>query len=116
MSLTPFMFSAFFERAAVNKVDDLRGLGNCHQQAFLQNGARREICKKSVLVQEGIACEFYHQLLIKLVITNKLLSPMAVTHSENVGTNPQNRDSSLVIKIFQFRSSEKHIELKQMMN
>ena len=26
--------SAFFERVAVNFVDDLRGLGNCHQQAF----------------------------------------------------------------------------------
>ena len=53
-----FQFSVSAGRAAVNKVDDLRGLGNHHQQAFLQNGARHEICKKSVLVQEGIACEY----------------------------------------------------------
>ena len=41
---------------------------------------------------------------------------MAVTNGEKVGTSPQSLDSSLVIKIFQFRSSEKHIELTGMMN
>ena len=66
MSLTAFILSAFFERAAVNKVDDLRGLGIRHQQAFLQNGAMCEICKKSVLVQEGIACQYRIYLFMGL--------------------------------------------------
>ncbi|MBQ3265610.1 MAG: hypothetical protein IJH07_07520, partial [Ruminococcus sp.] len=47
-----------------------------------------------------IACKFYHQLVIKLVITNKLLSPMAVLVGENVGISLQRRDSTLVIIFF----------------
>ena len=92
--------SAFYERAAVNTVDDLRGLGKVHQQAFFKSERSAEFVKIRLLVQEGIACQYYHQLLIKLVINNKPLSPMAVTDGENVGMSLHNRDSSLVIKIF----------------
>ena len=35
-----------------------RGLGKCHQQAFLRNRPCRRCVKTGVLVQEGIACEF----------------------------------------------------------
>ena len=52
---------AFFERAAVNKVDDLRGLGRFTNKHFFKSERSAEFVKIRLLVQEGIACQYYHQ-------------------------------------------------------
>ena len=57
--------SAFYERAAVNTVDDLRGLGKVHQQAFFKSERSAEFVKIRLLVQEGIACQFTIALFLR---------------------------------------------------
>ena len=52
------MFSAFYERAAVNVIDDLRGLGIVTNKHFFKSERSAEFVKNRLLVQEGIACEF----------------------------------------------------------
>ncbi len=52
------VFSVPKERAAVTAGDDLRGVGVCHQQAFLLFGNCDETVKISKLVEVCIACEF----------------------------------------------------------
>ena len=52
----PMTVSAFYERAAVNKVDDLRGLGIITNKHFFKSERSAEFVKNRLLVQEGIAC------------------------------------------------------------
>ena len=61
-----FTVSASNGRAAVAAGDDLRGLGNCHQQAFLgicRNGKSPKISK---LTEVCIACRFVNRIISEL--------------------------------------------------
>lgn len=57
------MFSVFRERAAVNEVDDLRGLGIVTNKRFYKMEQTAEFVKIGLLVQEGIACELMNHTL-----------------------------------------------------
>ena len=59
------MFSAFYERAAVNVIDDLRGLGIVTNKHFFKSERSAEFVKNRLLVQEGIACRFTKALFLR---------------------------------------------------
>jgi len=70
-----FDSSAFFERAAVTEGGDLRGLGKCHQQAFLRGQASGPTRKIRKLVQVCIACRLKKLIILEFLFDRKSRKP-----------------------------------------